>query len=371
MLRHLVELARSSTGAVSAELVVLGDPEFRVLAGETSIGGHEDWAANVQIGCDIADIASLAPGMQSIRTVPITGPSAEPGWIAVAHTEPNRLSNDAMDSLARVATLIEERLDRTVERIRLDQLGSVLHANQEELKVARDQLAASNTDLEQFAYIAAHELVSPLRSVAIYAEILESLVPADGTETSDRARKCADAIRDGVTTMNQQVQYLLEFSRAESSASTFENVDLRTVVNSALDTLSEPLDEAEASVVVGELPSVLGREVPLQSVFANLIKNAVSYRHPDRRLEVEISSVVTNGSCRISVSDNGIGVDASDRSRVFQLFERASVDAPGTGIGLALSRRIVEAYGGEIGVEDSEAGGSVFWLELQAVPAAA
>ena len=371
MLRHLVELAKSSTNAQAAELVILGDPEFRVLAGDTSIGGHQTWTDHVEPGCDIANITGVSPEFQELRTVPITGPSAEPGWIAVAHSNSNGLADDALESLDRVSTLIEERLDRTAERIRLDQLGSVLHSNQEQLKVARDQLAASNTDLEQFAYIAAHELVSPLRSVAIYAEVLESLVPIDETVTSDRARQCADAIRDGVTTMNQQVQYLLEFSRAEATAAKIEVVELRDVVTSALDTLAEPLDEADATVVVGELQTVLGREVPLQSVFANLIKNAVSYRHPDRQLHLEISSVVTDDSCRVSVVDNGVGVDISDRTRVFQLFERAAVDSPGTGIGLALSRRIVEAYGGEIGVDGGATVGSVFWLELPAVPDAA
>ncbi len=371
MLRHLVELAKSATGADSAELVILGEPEFRVLAGDLSIGGSERWSEQVQVGCTTEQLEDLVDDFHSVMSVPITGPSAEPGWLAVAHTEPGGLSETSTDSLDRVATLIEERLDRTVERIRLDQLGSVLRANQEDLKVARDQLAASNTDLEQFAYIAAHELVSPLRSVAIYAEVLESLVPNDGSGASDRARECADAIRSGVTTMNQQVQYLLEFSRAEQTATKLETVDLANVVSSALETLAEPLREVDATVSVGEMPKVQGREVPLQSVFANLIRNAVNYRHPDRRLELQISSEASNGSYRILVTDNGLGIDSADHSRVFQLFERASTDSPGTGIGLALSRRIVEAYGGEIGVDDSSERGSVFWLELPQAKAAA
>lgn len=365
MLRHLVELAASSTGADSAELVILGDPEFRIHAGTVSIGGHEEWSVQAQLAGHVNDVIGVDGRVKSLLTIPVTGPSAESGWLAVAHVDPDQLSDSALDSLGRVATLIEERLDRTVERIRLDQLGSVLRANQQELKVARDQLAATNTDLEQFAYIAAHELVSPLRSVAIYAEVLERLVPDSDTDSAARARQCADAIRSGVTTMNQQVQYLLEFSRAQGDATWVEPVDLDRVVKSALDTLAEPLDQADAVVVVNDLPVVSGREIPLQSVFANLIKNAVNYRHPDRQLHLEISAEISaDRSCRIMLADNGVGIDNDDRARVFQLFERASTNAEGTGIGLALSRRIIEAYGGELGVDEGSPVGSVFWLEL-------
>lgn len=367
MLRHLVELACSATGADTAELVILGDPEFRLHAGTGNVGGHPSWADSVQIGdTDTAHIEGAATEAHGLIAVPITGPSAESGWLAVANNSKVDLAASSVESLGRVATLIEERLDRTVERIRLDQLGSVLRANQEELKVARDQLAATNTDLEQFAYIAAHELVSPLRSVAIYAEVLERLIPQDDSDTADQARRCADAIRSGVTTMNQQVQYLLEFSRTQGTASSTEPVDVGDVVHSALDTLADSLEEANAVITVEEMPTVIAREVPLQSVFANLIKNAVTYRHPDRQLKLTISSETEDGNCRISIADNGVGIDAEDRSRVFQLFERASTDAPGTGIGLALSRRIVEAYGGEIGIEEDSPVGSTFWLELPA-----
>ena len=372
MLRHLVELAASSTGADSAELVILGDPEFRLHAGASSIGGHEDWAIHAQLAGHVRDVLGAADGVRSLLTIPVTGPSAESGWLAVAHHGADQLSDEALDSLGRVATLIEERLDRTVERIRLDQLGSVLRANQQELKVARDQLAASNTDLEQFAYIAAHELVSPLRSVAIYAEVLERLVPDDDSQSGERARQCANAIRSGVTTMNQQVQYLLEFSRTQGDATWVEPVDLDRVVKSALDTLAEPLQAAGAEVTVKDLPIVSGREVPLQSVFANLIKNAVNYRHPDRPLQLDIRAEVTpDRNYRIMLTDNGVGIDSDDRARVFQLFERASTDAEGTGIGLALSRRIIEAYGGELGVDEGSPVGSVFWMELPEAQVAA
>ena len=370
MLRHLVDLACSSTGAESAELVILGDPEFRLLAGDREIGGHQSWTEKFHLNGDVTNVEGVAEGFASLLTIPVTGPSAESGWIAVAHRDPGVMTSSSLDSLSLVATLVEERLDRTVERIRLDQLGSVLRANQQDLKVARDKLAATNTELEQFAYIAAHELVSPLRSVAIYAEVLEGLVPDDESDSAARARQCAEAIRSGVTAMNQQVQYLLEFSRAEGTAASVEAVDLTHVVSSALDTLSEPLDEANAIVMVDDLPTVQGREAPLQSVFANLIKNAVNYRHPDRRLELKISSTSSEGNCRITLADNGVGVEAGDRSRVFQLFERASTESPGTGIGLALSRRIVEAHGGEIGIEEGSPVGSVLWMELPEMSAA-
>ena len=160
---------------------------------------------------------------------------------------------------------------------------------------------------------------------------------------------------------------MLEFSRAQGIASDLGAIDLRMVVSSALDTLAESIEQANAIVNIGDLPHVQGREVPLQSVFANLIGNAVNYRHPDRQLEIDIRSELGDGACRITVQDNGRGIDDEDQARVFQLFERATTEAPGTGIGLALSRRIIEAHGGEIGVERGSESGSLFWIELPAV----
>lgn len=362
VLQQLVELVRSATSAVSAELVLLGDPAFHLQSGDHQIGFDEHWAGLIKLDQDVIP-AGCNDWVQSFVSIPVTGPSAEAGWISVASDVRGHFTPCAVESTQRIAELIEHHLDQNTERSRVDQISAVLHTNQEELKTTRDQLAAANADLEQFAYLAAHELVAPLRSVSVYAEVLRSLA-TDEDSSATHMQQCTDAISEGVTTMNKQIQYLLEFSRAQDIGTDLRPIDLTTVISTAIDTLAEPIEEANAIIRIGDLPYVPGREIPLQSVFANLIGNAVNYRHPSRQLEIDIRSEVNNGECRITVSDNGVGVDGEDSSRIFQLFERASTTASGTGIGLALTRRIVEAHGGEIGVEPGSPSGSVFWIEL-------
>ncbi len=359
MLKHLAELARSAAAADAAALVIFCEPPVQIEVGP-SIGTDQDWPSSLHHSA-IHDVSNMPAWASSFLSVPITGPSAEEGFLAVAR-ENGSFEDHMVESLSRIAALVEEALDRGAERVHIADLSEALRSNQEQLQSTRDQLASTNADLEQFAYIAAHELVSPLRSVSIYAEVLEGFVSQ--CSDTEQARMCAESIRKGVASMSQQVQYLLDFSRAQGMATDMETIDLTSVVSSALDTLAEPLEAADAVINLGDLPRIAGREVPLQSVFANLITNAVKYRHPDRRLEIDIRSDVKDGACRISIADNGVGIDDNDRARIFQLFERASTQPSGSGIGLALSRRIIEAHGGEIGIEEDTDEGSVFWLEL-------
>ena len=372
VLQQLIDLARSATGATCAELVLLGEPEFRLTAGSGEIGSHKDWTLRPQESIEgnldePGQIRGCLEWVSSFISVPITGPSAEEGWLAVASADPHAFTSPSFESTRSIGELIENHLDQNTERSRITQLAEALRSNQAELQATRDQLAATNADLEQFAYIAAHELVAPLRSVSIYSEFLESLSLENTSPSALETLQCTEAIRSGISAMHKQVQYLLEFSRAQGIASDLGAIDLRMVVSSALDTLAESIEQANAIVNIGDLPHVQGREVPLQSVFANLIGNAVNYRHPDRQLEIDIRSELGDGACRITVQDNGRGIDDEDQARVFQLFERATTEAPGTGIGLALSRRIIEAHGGEIGVERGSESGSLFWIELPAV----
>lgn len=374
-LRQLVELAHSSTGASATKLVLLGEKPFHINIGEGNLDVQQDLSDTV-IG-SASELNEVHPDwIQSFISVPLTGPGAEAGWLAIASDRADAFDERMSDSVTRISSLIEQHLDRTVEHVRIDQLSATLQNNRQQLQFAKEQLAATNSELEQFAYIAAHELVAPLRTVSIYAEVLENICgdsPVDGEQTEvkmARARQCTTAIRAGVTAMNERVQYLLDFSKAAEIASTLEPVDLDLVVHSALDTLAGHLEESDAVVNIGELPQVNGRITPLQSVFANLIANAVNYRDPDRQLVIDIRSELRGNNCRITVQDNGVGIDESDRTRVFQLFERASVNTSGSGIGLALTRRIVEAHGGTIGITDSPpVHGTAFWIDLPQIQA--
>ena len=387
MMQHIVDMARAACDAPYAELVIASEPRLQITSSSDPDKNHTGLTPEITTAPGLiadaskaavsgaeakgngAESGTLAPWVGSIASVPVMGPSAEAGWLAIADSRPGQISAEALAQLNDAVALIEDRLDRNVEQVRLDRLGEILRDNQDDLRHTRDRLEVSNQELEQFAYIAAHELVAPLRAVAVYAELLENIVATcdldNVTELEvTKVNECATEIRGGVTLMNRQVQYLLELSRAQVDVADPDEVELDYIVHQAVDTLRETLDEVGATVDVGPLPRVPGRVVPLQSVFANLISNAIRYRSAERPLEISITSRSEANSTRISVIDNGSGVADSDAMRIFQLFERASTDAPGSGIGLALSRRIVEAFGGSIGVDQAPGHGAEFWLDF-------
>ncbi len=366
MLELLVELARSCTGAVSAELTLLGDPGVLLTKGAQPMELGQSWADRTGIFSDseTEQLSDCQDWVSSVAILPITGPTGEVGWIAAGSTSRSALTPKSITSLKPVQILIEDQLDRTIEQIRLNEIGDLLRDSQQQLVATGTQLAASNAELEQFAYIAAHELVAPLRAVSVYAELLEGLIGSGDSPDTAQASLCAAQIRTGIITMSQQVRYLMDLSTIQPGTDSAVPTDLNAVLDSALSTLADPLEAVGASVEATPLPIVSGRHTPLQSVFANLISNAIRYRDPDRQLLISVDATDSANTVRISVRDNGVGVDPSDKKRIFNLFERASASAAGSGIGLAVSRRIVESFGGSIGVDASEAQGSVFWVEF-------
>jgi len=335
-LQQMVNLTAAALGVADVQLVVLDLPGIDLRAAR-SITTSSAWSA--RLGYENTDAPSdggLADWVRSIAVAPLTGPSGEAGYLIAGHDEADRFDDTTLEVLSRVVGLAESYLDRTVEQVRMDRLGEVLHANEQQLREARNRLVASNEELEQFAYIAAHELVAPLRAVSLYAEVLEPLVTAK-----------------------------LELSNVQGDLSQISVLDLTDIVTSALTTLSAPLDEAGAIVEVGSLPKVRGRSVPLQSVFANLLSNSVRYRHPGRALKIEISAQEKDGQALVRVADNGVGIDPESQDRIFQMFERGTTAIAGSGIGLALSRRIVEAVGGDLALLKSSDEGAEFSVSLR------
>lgn len=365
-LQQMVNLTAVALGVDDVQLVVLGSPSLDLLAGR-KVTASADWAHRLGYqNCQGADlpVGSTQDWVGSIAVVPLTGPSGEGGFIIAGHETPDRFDDTTLEVLSRVVALAESHLDRSAEQIRMDRLGEVLVSNQNELQVARDRLTVSNEELEQFAYIAAHELVAPLRAVSLYAEVLEPLVTADEID-HDQVHRCIQAIQTGVADMDQQVKQLLQLSNVQGDLSEISSIDLITVVDHALGTLAVPLDEAGAIVEIEDLPTIRGRLVPLQSVFANLVSNALRYRHPARSLKIHISAEETQDKAIVRVADNGVGVDPKDRERIFQMFERGSTATAGSGIGLALSRRIVEAVGGNLSLDSSSDQGTEFTVSLR------
>jgi signal transduction histidine kinase len=247
-------------------------------------------------------------------------------------------------------------LSTDVEAMRLQIAGQLARAQeiQEELRIQGEELARSNDDLQQFAYVASHDLSEPLRKVANFCQLLERQY---GPQLDDRARQYIDFAVDGAKRMQRLISDLLALSRVGRTTEQFVAVDLDDALDDALSTLNDVIAESGARVErMTKLPVVPGDQSLLTSLFENLVGNAVKYRREDVSPLVRIRAEHGETAWTISVEDNGIGIDAEYAERIFVVFQRLHLRDKygGTGIGLALCRKIVEFHGGRIWLADVE-----------------
>ncbi|MBJ7520794.1 MAG: CHASE3 domain-containing protein [Solirubrobacteraceae bacterium] len=248
---------------------------------------------------------------------------------------------------------------------------AALEEAREQLEAQAADLQRSNEELEQFAYVASHDLQEPLRKVASFCQMLERRYSGQLDERADQY--IAFAV-DGAKRMQILINDLLAFSRVGRVGSQeFEEFELREALDDALANLEGPLDEADGRVEIrGDLPRVRGDEALLAGVFQNLIGNAIKFRG-DAPPHVTVTttpdpSANGDGGWQVTIADNGIGIDDEYADRIFVIFQRLHAkDAyPGTGIGLAMTRKIIEYHGGRIWLEPSEGPGSTFAFTLPA-----
>ncbi|MEZ4369697.1 MAG: PAS domain S-box protein [Polyangiaceae bacterium] len=234
-------------------------------------------------------------------------------------------------------------------------------------KNADDELRRSNAELEQFAYVASHDLQEPLRMVATYTELLAKRYSG---QLDDKADRYIHYAVDGAHRMQQLVSDVLAYSRVGSQGQPLAKVDSGKVCQRVLAMLSATIAEAKADVVVGELPVVWADEGQLGQLLQNLIGNALKFRSAQPRVEIRAQSL--GGAWQFKVSDNGIGIDPQFASRVFQMFQRlhGRERYSGSGIGLSIAKRIVERHGGDIWLDTSGAEGTTFCFTLQAADTA-
>ena len=225
-----------------------------------------------------------------------------------------------------------------------------------------DDLARSNRELEQFAYVASHDLQEPLRMVTSYLQLLERRL---GPQLAGEEREFLDFAVDGGRRMQALIGDLLQYSRLGRAAVPARPVDSGEALSLALANLEVALQESGASVVRGALPAVLVDQVQLVQLFQNLVGNAVKFRAA-RPPRVEIGAVADGDRWRFSVKDNGIGIAPQDAEAVFTIFRRLHTreQYPGTGIGLAIAKRVVERHGGRIWVESVPGEGATFCFTL-------
>ena len=215
-------------------------------------------------------------------------------------------------------------------------------------------------DMEQFAFVASHDLKEPLRIVANYLGLLRRRY---GQQLDDSAHDYLNTALDATVRMRQLIDNLLEFSKAQALDAEVQS--LRPALDSALQNLGQLIAENDAEIIIGTLPQAYVDHVQIARVFQNLIANALKYRSPERPV-VKISAQRESDHWSIQIQDNGMGIAEQYQTRIFQMFSRlhARDEIEGSGIGLATCQRIVQRHGGEISVSSEVGRGSCFRFSL-------
>jgi len=268
--------------------------------------------------------------------------------------EVRREKRRADEALKRSYEKLEERV-----RARTEELA----ASKVELERLVDELERSNQELEQFAYIASHDLQEPLRMVNSFMRLLEQKY---GGQFDDKAKQYIHFARDGAQRMSRLIDDLLMFSRVGRGTREPEPVDMNRIFDIALTNCQASVAECNARVSRDELPTIQGEATLLGQLLQNLVANAVKFRRPEVCPQVQVSASRRDGKWLFVVRDNGIGIAPEQFEKVFQIFKRLHSRAKyeGTGIGLALCQRIVQHHGGRIWVESEPEEGSTFFFEL-------
>ncbi len=237
---------------------------------------------------------------------------------------------------------------------------------EEILKLKLEELARSNAELEQFAYVSSHDLQEPLRMVTSYLQLLQRRYQGN---IDDKADKYIHFAVDGAFRMQNLINDLLEFSRVTTRGREPEPTDSEFVLNQVLSNLELYIKENKATVSHGSLPEVMADSTQLVQVFQNLIINGIKF-HSEEAPKIHISAEKKASEWVFSVQDNGIGIDPQYSEKIFEVFKRLhkKEEYPGTGIGLAICKKIVERHGGRIWVESELGKGSTFYFTLPINP---
>jgi len=301
-------------------------------------------------------------GLQSMVAFPVKVGGRTLGTLNIDSWQPNHFTPERV----RHVTAVADEIGALLENARLQE-EAYLHA--EELKRANEaldsraqDLARSNADLEQFAYVASHDLQEPLRMISSYSGLLSQRYK-DKLDTD--AADFLGYITDGASRMQRLIQDLLAYSRAGSEDSDLVLVDCEEVLARVGSNLRLTIQESNAEVSHDPLPSVHGNFTQLCQLFQNLIGNAVKFRG-DQPPQIHVGVESQGDHWLFSVRDNGIGISLQYKERIFTIFQRlhSKEEYPGTGIGLAICKKIVEKHGGNIYVESETGKGSTFYFTL-------
>jgi len=256
------------------------------------------------------------------------------------------------DTLLQMLAALGSQIGQFIERRRAE----------EQLRLTSANLERSNTELQQFAYVASHDLSEPLRMVISYLEILRDQAKP---KLDAQEREFIGFAADGAQRMQALIKDLLAYSRVDLRGGTFELTSCEQAFDSAIANLKVAIAESNATITREPLPKVSADAVQLTQVFQNLIGNAIKF-HGSEPPRIHVAAQRRENEWLFSVRDNGIGIDPRNFDRIFDLFQRLHTrqEYPGTGMGLAICKKIVERHGGQMWVESKPGQGSAFFFTL-------
>ncbi len=339
--------------------IIVWDPSFKITRFNRAFERMTGYSADEILGRDLSILFPQITRDQSLLEIAKT--LAGKHWESV-EIPVQRKDGDIRIALWNSANVYAEDGKRLVATMAQGQDITRRVQAENSLREYSLSLAQSNRELQSFAYAASHDLREPLRTISGF---LELLAIDYGDRLDSKAKDYITRSVDASNRLHLMIDDLLSFSRLETRKRPFIRVDLNEILKTALRDLDKTITEHGAKIEPGHLPEVMADDQQMAIVFRNLIDNAIKF-HRDNHPEVRIKAQKRDDEWWIGVGDNGIGIDPSNQSKIFNMFSRLHSwkEYPGTGIGLAMCRKIVERHGGRIWVESEKGKGSTFYFSL-------